>query len=286
MSVRFLVIEGNSSEIRDFHRSTRGITPAEDYGNLLVRIAGGGAYDVLLAADAGASLPKGMTFADYDAVVITGSALNIWQMAPEATRQIEVARAVFKANVPFFGSCWGLQLATVAAGGSVHANPRGYEVGFARKIRVTKAGAVHPLLEGRPDVFDAPCTHYDEVASLPPDSTLLASNDMSQVQAAEIRHEGGTFWGVQYHPEYSPAYIAFLIEKRIRNMVRDGFFANEAQQAAYIADLRALDAEPGIKHVAWRHGLGPDVTDPQLRVTEIRNFIEARVKPRALMRAA
>lgn len=286
MSVRFLVIEGNSSEIRDFHRMVRGVIPAEDYGNLLVKIAGGGSYDVLLAADAGASLPKGASFADYDAVVVTGSALNIWQMTPEATRQIEVARAVFRANVPFFGSCWGLQLAAVAAGGVVHANPRGYEVGFARKIRATKAGAAHPLLEGRPEAFDAPCTHYDEVATLPPDATLLASNDMSAVQAVEIRHEGGTFWGVQYHPEYAPGYIAFLIEKRIRNMVRDGFFADEAQQAAYIADLRALDTEPGLKHVAWRHGLGPDVTDPHLRVTEIRNFIEARVKPRAFSRAA
>lgn len=286
MSLRFLVIEGNSSDIRDFHREARGVIPSEDYGNLLLKIAGGGTYDVLLAADAGASLPKGTGFNDYDAVVVTGSALNIWQMAPESTRQIEVARAVFRANVPFFGSCWGLQLAAVAAGGVVQANPRGYEVGFARKIRATKAGAAHPLLEGRPDVFDAPCTHYDEVVTLPPDSTLLASNDMSHVQAAEIRHEGGTFWGVQYHPEYAPSYIAFLLERRIRNMVRDGFFADEAQQAAYIADLRALDAEPGIKHVAWRHGLGPDVSDPNLRVTEIYNFIEARVRPRAMARAA
>lgn len=286
MSVRFLVVEGNSSEIRDFHRTTRGVIPSEEYGNLLVRIAGGGSYDVLLAADAGAALPKGMTFADYDAVVVTGSALNIWHNTPEATRQIEVARAVFRANVPFFGSCWGLQLAVVAAGGVVHANPRGYEVGFARKIRITKAGESHPLLEGRPEVFDAPCTHYDEVATLPPDSTLLASNDMSVVQAAEIRFEGGTFWGVQYHPEYPPSYLGFLLEQRIRNMVRDGFFADEAEKAAYVADLRALDSEPTPRNVAWRHGLGPDVTDPALRVTEIRNFIEARVKPRALSRAA
>ena len=55
-------------------------------------------------------------------------------------RQVELARAVYKSGTPFFGSCWGLQVATVAAGGSVRQNPRGREVGIARDLTLTSAG--------------------------------------------------------------------------------------------------------------------------------------------------
>ena len=286
MSLRFLIVEGNTLETRESYREGTGVTPAEGYGNVLVGIAGAGRYDILNATDAGAALPKGMTFADYDAVVLTGSALHLWKQEPESMRQVEVARAVYRANVPFFGSCWGLQVAAVAAGGTVHKNPRGREMGFARKITPNAEGAAHPLLRGRPAAFDAPCSHLDEVAVLPPDSTLLASNGMSRVQAAEIRHEGGTFWGVQYHPEYSLAELAFLIDRRMGALMDEGFFADPGQKDAYVGDLRAIQADPSRSDIAWRYSLGPELVFPDERVLELRNFIETRVKPRALSRAA
>lgn len=286
MSIRFLILEGNTREVRDTYKASQGVTPAEGFGNTMVRVAGTGTYDILHGTDADASLPKGMTFADYDGVIITGSALHIWHQEPEAMRQVEIARAIFKANVPFYGSCWGLQVATVAAGGVVHKNPRGREMGFARQITRLAAGENHPLLAGRAPAFDAPCSHLDEVATLPPDSTLLASNAMSRVQAAEIRHDGGTFWGVQYHPEYTMSDIAFLIDKRMGALMNEGFFADPAQKDAYVADLHAIEKDPRLTHVAWRYGLGQDITDTATRNTELRNFIEHRVKPRAFARAA
>ncbi len=286
MSLRFLILEGNTHGVREAYRAGQGVTPAEGYGNVLLGIAGAGSYDILHAADAVASLPRGAQFSDYDAAVITGSALNLWQQAPEAMRQVEVARAIFRANTPFFGSCWGLQVAAVAAGGDVKPNPRGREMGFARRIMPNAAGFAHPLLEGRPVVFDAPCSHEDEVVTLPPEATLLASNGMSEVQAAEFRYQGGSFWGVQYHPEYSFADLAFLTDRLMPSLIEEGFFASEAEKSAYVADLLSLDKAPATQHIAWRHALGPDVTDFAQRVTELRNFIEARVKPRAFARAA
>lgn len=286
MPLRFLIIEGNTRDVRESYRNGTGVTPAEGYGNVLLGIAGAGRYDILTATDADATLPKGAGFADYDAVVITGSALHLWKQEPEAVRQVEVARAVFSANVPFFGSCWGLQVAAVAAGGVVKTNPRGREMGFARKIMPNAAGLAHPLLQGRPAAFDAPCSHLDEVATLPPDSTLLASNSVSQVQAAEFRHAGGTFWGVQYHPEYSLTEIAFLIDRRMGALMNEGFFTDEAQKNSYVRDLRAIGKDPSRTDIAWRYNLGPELTEAVERVTELRNFIETRVKPRAFSRAA
>ena len=286
MSLRFLIIEGNTQEIREGYKVGTGVTPAEGYGNVLLGIAGAGHYDILTATDAGASLPKGTGFSDYDAVVITGSALHLWKQEPEAMRQVEVARAIYRANVPFFGSCWGLQVAAVAAGGEVKANPRGREMGFARKITPNAAGFAHPLLRDRPAAFDAPCSHLDEVSTLPPDATLLASNAVSQVQAAEFRYEGGTFWGVQYHPEYSLNDLAFLIDRRMGSLVNEGFFRDEAQKNSYVEDLRAIGQDTARNDIAWRYNIGRELVEAEARVTELRNFIEARVKPRAFSRAA
>ena len=60
--------------------------------------------------------------------------------APEVTRQIDLVRAALATGTPMFGSCWGLQVITAAAGGSVRKNPKGREIGFGRGIRLTEAG--------------------------------------------------------------------------------------------------------------------------------------------------
>ena len=98
----------------------------------------------------GEALPAGTAIGDFDAVIFTGSPLNIYRLSPPVTRQIDFARTVFAAGVPVWGSCWGLQLAAVALGGVVRRNPRGRELGIARRIRLTEAGRAHPPSAGSP----------------------------------------------------------------------------------------------------------------------------------------
>jgi len=134
----------------------------------------------------GEALPFGTTLSDFDGVMVPGSPLHIYDPTPCVTRQIEFARAAFVAGVPVWGSCWGLQLATVALGGSVRRNPRGRELPIARAITVTEAGRTHPLLASRPAVFDALCSHLDEIENLPPSSQVLAANEVSSIQAIAV----------------------------------------------------------------------------------------------------
>ncbi len=65
-----------------------------------------------------------MDLESYDGVAFTGSSLDVFDDIPEVTRQIELARAVFATGTPLFGSCWGLQVMSVAAGGTVCRNPK------------------------------------------------------------------------------------------------------------------------------------------------------------------
>jgi GMP synthase (glutamine-hydrolysing) len=278
MALRFLVVEGNVRGARLAHRAAYGRMPSESYAALLQAIEPDSLCDLAFPADEGANLPDPASLQSYDGVVLTGSALNVYDGTPAVTRQVELMRAVYASGTPAFGSCWGIQIGAVAAGGDVRRNPKGWEMGFARRLVPTEAGQAHPLLAGRPAAFDAPAIHVDAVTAAPPDCTVLAANAFSDIQAAEIRSEGGTFWGVQYHPEFGLDEIAVILERRAEILVAEGFCENLEDAASYVADLRALHGEPQRRDLAWRHGLDAEVLDPVRRTREIRNFIEERVK--------
>jgi GMP synthase (glutamine-hydrolysing) len=278
MTLRFLVVEGNVREARLGHKSAFGMTPSESYAAVVQRIAPDAVCDLAFPADQGANNPDPAGLASYDGIFLTGSALNIYDGTPEIVRQVEFMRAIYASGTPCFGSCWGIQVAAVAAGGDVRANGKGREIGFARRIVPTETGRMHPMLEGRPAAYDAPAIHLDTLSALPEDCTLLACNAMSDVQAAEIRSEGGTFWGVQYHPEFSLKELGVILGRRIHILVGEGFCATPEDASAYVADLHALDIEPARRDLAWRHGLDEEVLDPVKRTRELRNFIEHRVK--------
>lgn len=226
--------------------------------------------------------PQGVALGDFDGAWISGSPFNVYRLdQPSVREQIELARAVWKAGVPSFGSCWGLQLMTTALGGTVHLNPRGREIGVARRIRPTEAGRGHALLRGKEQTFDALCSHEDEVATLPPGATVLASNEISAVQAAVVREEGRSFWGVQYHPEFDFAAVAAIIALRAERHLSEGLARSQAEVDGIVADFRDLARDPARKDLAWRYGIGRDVLDPALRSAEFGNWLRAEVLPAA-----
>jgi GMP synthase (glutamine-hydrolysing) len=278
-ALRLLVVEGNTAAGRKRHLDTSGVTPSEAYAGVLKDLAGEAVVDICFPADPGANIPDPAGISGYDGVAITGSALNLWKAEPESLRQVELARAVFKAQVPFFGSCWGLQVAAVAASGVVRRNPAGRELGIGRKITLTEAGRAHPMHRGRPWAFDAPTVHMDEVAILPANITVTASNALTPVQAAEIRWQGGVFWGVQYHPEYTLEDVAFTLARYDGRLIEEGFYASTAELEMHIAALRSLYRDPAQPGLAWRLGIDRDILDPLQRQLEIANWINDQVRP-------
>lgn len=279
--LRLLFVDGNTRDQRASYVRDYGASPAEAYATEVAAIAPGIISDICLPADEGSNLPDGAGLESYDGIFLTGSALHIYEIQPAVTRQIELMQAIYASGTPCFGSCWGIQMGSVAAGGTVTANPNGREVGFARRIAPTEIGRGHPLLAGRPAAFDAPAIHLDTVALPPHGTTILASNSVSQVQAAEIRHNGGTFWGVQYHPEFSLGLVASILGRMVPELIREGFRKDETAAKDWLEDLRTLDADPARQDLAWAHGLDREVLDAERRVTELRNFIDRRVKPHA-----
>ncbi len=276
---RLLIVDGNTSDQREAHASGYGgLSPAQAYAQEVAAIAPGAITDICLPADAGANLPDGAGLQSYDGIFLTGSSLHIYKAEPAVTRQIELMRAIYASGTPCFGSCWGIQVGAVAAGGVVVQNPKGREIGVARRITLTEAGRSHPLLSGRPLAFDAPAIHLDTIAVPPPGTTVLASNAYSTVHAAEIAHDGGVFWGVQYHPEFPLRQVASILRRMTPLIIAEGFRRNEAEAERWLTEIEALDANKTRHDVAWAHGFDEEVLDDARRVTELRNFLEMRVK--------
>jgi GMP synthase (glutamine-hydrolysing) len=243
-------------------------------------------YFTLNVAD-GEHLPQGMQLSDFDGVWISGSPLNVYHTdQPSVRAQLELARDIWEAGIPSFGSCWGLQLMTAALGGTVHLNPKGREIGIARQIKLTDTGSRHAMYREKGTCFDALCTHEDEVETLPSCGVLLASNAVSRVQAAAMTEGNKSFWGVQYHPEHELSLTAALITSRAERFIREGFARSREDVSRIVEDFRALDADPGRKDLAWAYGISADVLDVDQRTLEFRNWLFAKVMPFAEARAA
>jgi len=278
-----LVIDGNRREVREQQVAAGGSLTGEAYARTLESLAAV-RCEIVRPADGEVRLAEDAGLGGYDGVAITGSALNVYEGGAPIERQIDLARATLAAGVPFFGSCWGMQVAVAAAGGRVRPNPLGREFGFARRIELNEAGRRHPMFAGKPPVFEAITVHRDDIAELPVGALPLAGNDMG-LQALELRHGRGVFWGVQYHPEYSFAEIAACAVRYGSRLLEEGLFSDRGELETFVAELRALMRNPRDRRLAWKHGLGAAVQEEALKLAELRNWLELQVLPYAQRRA-
>jgi GMP synthase (glutamine-hydrolysing) len=278
---RFLVVEGNSPDGRGLLKAAGGRPPSEGYAELLRDLSPGALTDICYPADPGANLPDKGGLEGYDGIALTGSALHIYDSGPHVTPQIELARAALASGTPLFGSCWGLQVINVAAGGTVRRNPKGREIGLGRRIRLTAEGRGHPMYAGKDEVFNAVTVHLDEVEMLAPGMRVLATNAISDVQAAELKSANGMVaWGVQYHPEYTLRDMAATFRRHGKRCIEEGFFPDEQSLIAYSKELEAIDDDPTIKWLTWRHALDRVILDKSIRTREIKNWIDHQVTPK------
>ncbi|WP_394646748.1 type 1 glutamine amidotransferase [uncultured Sphingomonas sp.] len=272
---RFLVAESESADEREARRAHTGQSSGESYADTLRQMAPDAAIEICQPADAEAPVFSPDDLTGFDAVFLTGSPLHVYDDTPEVKRQLAFMRAVFASGTPSFGSCAGLQVATAAAGGRVRKMPERMEAGLSRRIVATGEGQAHPLLAGRAATWDAPAIHGDEVEELPPGATLLAGNAVTRVQAAEIRHDKGVFWGVQYHPELSLREIAVAMRRQAAELVEAGLADEEGEVDERARVLDALHDAPERRSLRWRLGVDGELAGTDARRREIGNFLRA-----------
>ncbi len=267
--MRFLIIDGYDKPARNELTKAGANLAGALYKEMLLAHRPQSYVDVITPADADCDLPD---LSSYGAMLWTGSSLTAYDDVPAVRRQIELARTGFELGIKAFGSCWALQIATIAAGGSVRKNPKGREFGLARKITLTPQGLSDPIFDGREYAFDGFSSHFDEVDRLPDTAQLLAGNYHTRVQAARIFHGRGAFLGLQYHPEYNLEEIAALARFRAQGLISEGRFNSLDELIVFDNEISALNKNYNLKY-AWKYGVDDDVLDPQIRQNEFKNWL-------------
>lgn len=277
--LHFLVAESETADEREARRRDVGKSSGETYAATLRQLRPDAKITIVAPADNDAQIFEPAALRAFDAVFVTGSPLHVYDDTPEVRRQLAFMRNVFASTVPSFGSCAGLQLAVAAAGGKVRKMPARMEAGIARRITQTEAGRGHPLLVGRAASWDAPAIHGDEVEALPADAILLASNAVTAIQAAEIRHDGGTFWGVQYHPELALGEIAAALRRQAADIVDTGLADTIEDVETRATQLDALHDAPDRRSMLWALGVDSEFADEAKRRIELTNFLGFLTQP-------
>lgn len=273
-----LVVEGNTPDLAEAVVAVGCRRAAEQYAAVLEALAAAGGVTLeteILRPYFPENDVDGVTLDAFDGVALTGSGVDWSADDARAAPFLRLLERAFAAGVPVLGSCWGLQVGAVVLGGAVGQGARGLELGVARHVRLTPAGAVHALHAGRRPVFDVPCIHRDEVTAVPTGAVVTAENDHSAVQAMVYEAGSVRFWGMQYHPELGPEdTLGYLLRNDDAAVAALGLFRDRADLMAAVEDMRRLAADPaGERALAWRYGLQRDVLDPTARQVELANWL-------------
>ena len=167
------------------------------------------------------------TLESYDGLIWGGSSLNIYNNTPEIKRQIEFMKECQKKIKKVLAICWGMQVAVTAAGGEVKKGVKGSHRGIARDIEINENGLNHPLYKNKNKKFNTPAFNFDEVVTLPENSTLLASNPINNVQGLNFKIGNCDVWGLQYHPEITYNKMINLIIFRKDRLIERGAFKDQ-----------------------------------------------------------
>lgn len=158
----------------------------------------------------GEQLPKPY---EYDGYILSGSKFSTYERAPWMLALIAFLQQLRAEKIPVFGICFGHQIMADAYGGLTEKNLRGWGVGAQ-------------LYEYKTDKLPAQSSsfifHQDQVTKIPPEAKVVGGS---------IHCPNGVFeyefpaCSVQYHPEFSAAYITALAKKFRGNLLPDSVSA-------------------------------------------------------------
>jgi GMP synthase-like glutamine amidotransferase len=147
----------------------------------------------------GESIPS---LAGFDVMFVLGGAQDTWQVTefPYLAEEKQAIREWVGVRAkPYFGICLGHQLLADALGGTVGKAALG-EVGvFDLKINPQAT-----LFAGLPRQLTVMQWHHAEVQAVPQGATILASSNLTAVQALQL---GDHAFSTQFHCEFTPQAV-------------------------------------------------------------------------------
>jgi GMP synthase (glutamine-hydrolysing) len=174
--------------------------------------------------------------ADYDAVLTFGGAMHADQedRHPWLRFEKDFLAAMIDDRMPLLAVCLGNQLLAEAAGGTARRASEP-EIGWF-DVEVTEEGKADPVIGPMAPSFEAFQWHSYE--ALPPEGAVILARSSVCVQAYRI---GERAWGIQSHPEVSPADVSKWIDD----------YRSDEDALRIGVDVEALRAETDEKIAGW-----------------------------------
>lgn len=145
-------------------------------------------------------LPK--STATFEAYVISGSSAGVYDGLPWIDELMAFLRQA-RGGAKLAGICFGHQAMAQAFGGAVVKSPKGWGVGLHRYEL-----PVRPHWMDDVPAVAAPASHQDQVVALPSGARVIARSAFTPYAGLDY----GDAISFQFHPEFSPAFAAALIE--------------------------------------------------------------------------
>ena len=186
-------------------------------------------------------------------VIVSGSSGAVFEDKPWIPPLLEFLRAAHAAGASILGVCFGHHALAAALGGEVKWNARGREMGTV-PVYLTDEGKRSPLFRGFASGDSMNLVHRTHVTRLPEGAVRLAFNQMTPTQAFQI----GRSFGVQPHPEFTPAILRQLAELHGRILIgREHFLDGEEHLRDFIGTFREAPTARLIlrNFVEWTSGL-------------------------------
>ena len=176
-----------------------------------------------------------------DGWLITGSRHGVYEKLDWMLTLESFIRALYEANKPLVGICFGHQLIAQALGGEVIKSDKGWGIG----LHHYDIDAAQCWMNTVPEKVGIYAFHQDQVSRLPADAKVFISSSFCPYAGLTY---GDSIISVQAHPEFDASYEHALIDmyggnvvpesvadKALEGMAGEGSKADTAMLANWIA---------------------------------------------------
>ena len=258
MSLNILIVEGNNSDDSSVFVKAVGATAADNLKKLVLKLEPNSNTKIINPSNDNETKEALKNINQYNGIIFTGGAMRINDMTIEIKKHINFASNCFKHDKKILAICWGLQVCSTAAGGSVAPAKNGAHIGIATDVIINKEGQDNIIYKNKKTIFTSPAFNYDEVCQIPEGATLLSSDKVNQNMALHFKPGKSEVWGLQYHPDYEYHQMISLANARKDRIIKNKQFKDDNDFENHMNYIKEEDKKLNFKN----------------RTCEVRNWLD------------
>jgi GMP synthase-like glutamine amidotransferase len=143
---------------------------------------------------------------ECDGYVITGSPASVNAGDRWIEQLLQFIRALYSANLPTVGCCFGHQAIAKALGGEVTRSSKGWGFGVSPTHFTVNKSWMNPESQN----LNLYAAHTEQVTRLPAGAEVLGGDNFCPIGSFAI---GNTFFTTEYHPEMSSDFFSELVDE-------------------------------------------------------------------------